>query len=59
MATRQTLAQCTTEFAAVCFSSGNICKKFDFQTLESGNSNVAHVLLNTVVNINDLLGQEK
>jgi len=59
MATRQSLAQCTTEFAAACFLSGNNCQKMEFSTLASGNSNVAHGLLNTVVNSNGPQGQEK
>jgi len=59
MATRQSFAHCMTEFAAALFASGNNCKKIEIPTLESGNSNVAHGLLNTVVNSNGPQGQEK
>ena len=59
MATRQSFAHGLTEFAAACFLSGNICQKNEISDVSDGISNVAHGLLNTVVNINDPLGQEK
>jgi hypothetical protein len=59
MATRQSFAHRLTEFAAACFLRGKNCQKIEISTLSNEISNVAHGLLNTVVNINDPLGQEK
>ena len=59
MATRQSLAPGLTEFAAACFSGGKNCKTGKSSCISSKEFNVAQGLLNWVVNINDLIGQEK
>jgi len=59
MATRQFLAPGLTEFAAACFSGGKNCKTGKSFCISNRNLKVAQGLLNWVVNINDLTGQEK
>ena len=59
MATRQSLAPALTEFAAAYFSSGKNCKTGKRFRIFSKEFNLAQGLLNWVVNINGLIGQEK
>jgi hypothetical protein len=59
MATRQSLAPGLTEFAAACFSGGKNCKTGKRFCKLSKKFHLAQGLLNRVVNINDLIGQEK
>jgi len=59
MATRQSLAPGLTDFAATCFSCGKNCKTGKRFCILSKESNLAQGLLNRVVVINDLKGQEK
>jgi hypothetical protein len=59
VATRQSFAPGLTKFTAACFSSGKNCKTGKSFCNLSSNSKLAQSLLEWVVNINDLKGQEK
>jgi len=59
MATRQSLAPGLTEFAAACLRGGKFQKTGKRFCILSSQFNLAHTLLNRVVNINDLIGLEK
>jgi hypothetical protein len=59
MTTRQFLAPGLTEFAAACFSGGKNRKTGKSFCIPSRNFKLAQGLLKQVVNINDLMGQEK
>jgi hypothetical protein len=59
MATRQSLAPGLTEFAAASLSGGKSPKTGKSFCILSSEFNLAHSLLNRVVNINGLKGLEK
>jgi hypothetical protein len=59
MTTRQSFAPGLTEFAAACFSGGKNRKTGKRFRIFSKEFNLAQGLLDRVVIINDLIGQEK
>jgi hypothetical protein len=59
MATRQSLAPGLTEFAAACLRGGKFPKTGKSFCILSSEFNLAHTLLDRVVNINGLKGLEK